>query len=202
MRGRQAEARRNDLKLLEAALEVFTTQGFDAPVSAIAKRAGVGMGSLYRRYRTKEELLQRLAVISMERAAGAAEDGLREEDPWLGLAGYIRACVDFGSGSLAPVAGTIAVTEEMWQVSERAGAAIGELIGRARTSGALRPDVTDLDIALLIEQFNRPVAGVPHLRDRLLTLALDGLRAPEPTPLPGPAPDRHWYESRWGERLP
>ncbi|WP_157252638.1 TetR/AcrR family transcriptional regulator [Nonomuraea typhae] len=202
MRGRQAEARRNDLKLLEAAQEVFTTQGFDAPVSAIAKRAGVGMGSLYRRYRTKEELLQRLAVISMERAAEAAEEGLREPDPWLGLAGYIRACVGFGSGSLAPVAGTIEVTEEMWQVSDRAGTVIGALIGRAQEAGALRADITDLDIALLIERFARPVAGDTHLRERLLTVVLDGLRGPGVTPLPGPPPDREWYESRWGERLP
>lgn len=202
MRGRQAEAARNDDKLLRAAREVFTAQGFDAPVSAIAKRAGVGMGSLYRRYRTKEELLQRLCVIAMERSAEAAEEGLRDEDPWRGLAAYIRTCVESGSGALAPVAGTIEVTEEMWRAAARGSEVIGRLIDRAHRAGALRLDATALDIALLIEQFSRTIDGNREVRRRLLAIALDGLRAPAATPLPDPPPNRQWYESRWGERLP
>ena len=63
VRGRQAEARRNDLVVLEAARDVFTAQGAGAPVSAVAGRAGVGMGTLYRRYGSKTELLQRLCVL-------------------------------------------------------------------------------------------------------------------------------------------
>ncbi|MFI6504602.1 hypothetical protein [Nonomuraea typhae] len=111
----------------------------------------------------------------------------------------MRARVGFGSGSLAPVAGTIEVTGEMRQISGRAGTVSGTLIGRAHEAGALR---ADLYIALLIERFARPVAGDTHLRDRLPAIALDGLRGPGATPLPGPPPDREWYESRWGERLP
>ncbi|MFI7702362.1 TetR/AcrR family transcriptional regulator [Nonomuraea sp. NPDC049480] len=201
-RGRQAEAARNDLRLLQAAHEVFTTQGFDAPVSAIAKQAGVGMGSLYRRYRTKEELLQRLCLIAMERVVEAAEAGLAEEDPWAGLELYVRTCVGLRSGALAPVAGTIEVTDEMWRASRRATELADRLISRAREAGVLRGDVTTLDVSLLMEQFSRPAPGPehPNVKGRLLTIVLDGLRAPGTTELPGDAPGLDWYEGRWGER--
>src|SRR6516165_10102135 len=92
--GRQAEARRNDLAVLEAARDVFTARGASAPITAVAERAGVGMGTLYRRYGSKTELLQRLCVLAMEQALDAAADALAAADPWTGLAGYIRACVD------------------------------------------------------------------------------------------------------------
>ncbi|MGR6915775.1 TetR/AcrR family transcriptional regulator [[Actinomadura] parvosata] len=202
-RGRQAEAARNDLRLLRAAHEVFTTQGFDAPVSAIAKQAGVGMGSLYRRYRTKEELLQRLCLIAMERVVEAAEAGLAEPDPWEGLALYVRTCVANRAGALAPVAGTIEVTDEMWRVSRRADEVAEQVVARAHEAGVLRSDVTMLDISLLMEQFGRPAAGPPRpeheqVKQRLLAIALDGLRAPGRTPLPGEAPTLEWYERRWG----
>ncbi|WP_220039859.1 TetR/AcrR family transcriptional regulator [Nonomuraea aridisoli] len=203
-RGRQAEAKRNDLRLLAAAHEVFTRQGFDAPVSAIARQAGVGMGSLYRRYRTKEQLLQRLCVIAMERTVEAAETGLAHADPWEGLALYVRTCVANRSGALAPVAGTIEVTDEMWRTAREADEAAERLVTRAHEAGVLRRDVTMLDISLLMEQFSRPAPGPPspehdHVRHRLLAIALDGLRAPGATALPGEPPTLEWYESRWGD---
>src|SRR5215475_4953452 len=85
-RGRYAEAARNDRLVLDAAREVFTSQGFDAPVSAVAQRAGVGIGSLYRRYGSKTELLQRLCTLAMEQAIEAAQAALAVGDPWAGLA--------------------------------------------------------------------------------------------------------------------
>ncbi|TMR22842.1 TetR/AcrR family transcriptional regulator [Nonomuraea turkmeniaca] len=190
--------------MLQAAHEVFTTQGFDAPVSAIAKQAGVGMGSLYRRYRTKEELLQRLCLIAMERVVEAVEAALAEEDPWAGLELYVRTCVGLRSGALAPVAGTIEVTDEMWRTSRKATELATRLISRAREAGVLRDDVTMLDVSLLIEQFSRPAPGPPseqhqHVKQRLLAIALDGLRAPGRTELPGDPPSLEWYEGRWGE---
>src|SRR5690242_21410195 len=112
-RGRQAEARRNDLVVLEAARDVFAAQGPDAPISAVAARAGVGMGTLYRRYGSKTELLQRLCVLAMQQALDAAADALRADDPWTGLVGYIRACVELRSGALAALAGQVETTEEM-----------------------------------------------------------------------------------------
>jgi AcrR family transcriptional regulator len=201
-RGRQAEAARNDRRVLQAARDVFTTQGFDAPVSAIAARAGVGMGSLYRRYGSKEELLQRLCVLAMEQTIEAAQSGLDAKDAWTGLAGYMRECVGFCSGAFAPIAGTISTTREMWDTSRRVRACHEKLVARAHAAGVLRRDVTALDISLLIEHFSRrgtpgPPEEADNARTRLLTITIDGLRAQHTTPLPGHPPTWDAYHSRW-----
>jgi AcrR family transcriptional regulator len=118
-RGRQAQARRNDLAVLEAARDVFTAQGAGAPISAVAERAGVGMGTLYRRYGSKSELLQHLCLLAMEQALEAAGEALKSDDPWAGLAGYITACVELRSGALASLAPTIETTAEMRRTAQR-----------------------------------------------------------------------------------
>ena len=207
--GRQAEARRNDLGVLEAARDVFTAQGADAPVSAVAKHAGVGMGTLYRRYGSKTELLQRLCVLAMDQALAAADDALAASDPWDGLCGYIRACVEMRSGALGSLAGQIDVTDEMLRTARRGMTLAGEVVARAHRAGSLRPDVTALDIALLIESLSRRAPGASgsaapaeadeerNAQTRLLTVAFDGLRAPGATPLPGRAPSASRYTGRW-----
>lgn len=202
-RGRQAEARRNDLAVLEAARDVFATQGADAPVAAVAERAGVGMGSLYRRYGSKAELLQQLCILAMEQAHAAAREALAAEDPWTGLAGYVRAGVELRSGALAPLAGEIETTPEMLRTYRHGRGLLDEIVARAHRDGSLRPDATALDIAWLVEQFSRrpPDAVDPgeaaRVRARQLAIALDGLRAPGREPLPGPPPSRRRYEGRW-----
>jgi AcrR family transcriptional regulator len=201
-RGRQAEARRNDQRLLEAAREVFATEGADAPVSAVAERAGVGMGSLYRRYKNKNELLQRLCVLAMEQTIDAARVALDADDAWSGLSEYVRTCVANGSGSLAPLAGSIDTTPEMWDISRRGRRLLERVVARAQRSGALRTDVTALDVAWLIELFGR-LGATPrgadekNVRQRLLSIALDGLRAIDAQPLPGRPPSASHYERRW-----
>jgi AcrR family transcriptional regulator len=204
--GRQAEARRNDRAVLEAARDVFSARGADAPISAVAERAGVGMGTLYRRYGSKTELLQRLCVIAMEQALAAAEVALNAADPWTGLTTYIRACVEMRSGALAALAGHVDVTAEMRATAERSIAAMTEITVRAHRDGSLRGDVTALDVSLLIEMFSRRAPDLPDLaeernaRDRLLAITLDGLRAGGATPLPGRPPSRDRYVGRWSSR--
>jgi AcrR family transcriptional regulator len=207
--GRQAEARRNDRAVLDAARDVFAAQGADAPISAVADRAGVGMGTLYRRYGSKTELLQRMCVLAMEQGIEAAGEALQADDPWAGLCGYIRACVEMRSGALGSLAGQIEVTEEMLSTARQGMTIAREVVARAHRAGSLRADVTALDIALLIESFSRRAAGSGALYDpadadevrntqaRLLTVALDGLRAPGVTPLPGRAPSAARYAGRW-----
>ncbi|MEV5897416.1 TetR/AcrR family transcriptional regulator [Nonomuraea fuscirosea] len=201
-RGPQALAARNDQALIEAARHVFTTQGFDAPVAAVAEHAGVGMGSLYRRYRTKDELLQRLCVDSMDRVAAAARDGLAHEDPWQGLASYIKECVAFGFGILAPLAGALDVTPEMRQANQRAQQLADELVARAHRAEVLRADVSTMDISLLIGQFGRTMPAPPgrseeEIRSRLLAIALDGLKAHNTGSLPGEPPNAQHYQALW-----
>ena len=211
--GRQAEARRNDLVVLEAARDVFSALGADAPVSAVADRAGVGIGTLYRRYGSKAELLQRLCVLAMEQAVAAADDALGADDPWTGLAGYVRACVELRSGALAALAGQIETTAQMHAVARRSMTRLAEIVARAHRDGSLRPDVTALDVTWLIEQFSRrsldllDPAEARNVRSRLVAIALDGLRAgpdrtrPDRTgpeqALPGRSPSRSHYVNRW-----
>jgi AcrR family transcriptional regulator len=201
-KGRQAEAARNDLKVLDAAREVFTTQGWDAPVAAVAERAGVGMGSLYRRYGSKSDLLRYLCMLSMQQNIEAATNALALDDPWASLASYVRACVALGVGAFAPLAGTIEVTEEMVATAKKSNRLLTRIAARAHQSGQLRSDVTDTDIWWLIEQFSRHSANPysaddPNVRARILAISLDGLRPQSGPPLPGPAPDRHANARRW-----
>jgi AcrR family transcriptional regulator len=208
--GRQAEARRNDLVVLEAARDVFSALGADAPVSAVADRAGVGIGTLYRRYGSKTELLQRLCVLAMEQAVAAADDALGASDPWTGLAGYVRACVELRSGALAALAGQIGTTEQMHAVARLSMTRLAEIVARAHRDGSLRPDVTALDVTWLIEQFSRrppdPVDADEqrNVRARLVAIALDGLRTQDGPragrTLPGRPPSRARYVGRWSSR--
>jgi AcrR family transcriptional regulator len=204
-KGRQAEAARNDQRVLEAAREVFAAQGWEAPVSAIAERAGVGMGSLYRRYGSKTELLQYLGLLSMRQVVGVGEAALAADDPWDGLLGYVRACVGLGAGAFAPLAGTIEVTSEMLTTAKRSNELLRGVLARAQRSGQARPDVTDADVWGIIEHFSRRSANFrtpddPGIRERILALTLDGLRPQSETCLHGTPPDPHAAARKWTNR--
>ena len=200
-RGRQAEARRNDRAVLDAAREVFAVHGPDASVAQVAAQAGVGIGSLYRRYPTKEALLQHLCRSSMLQQVTAAEEALDPgRDPWEALAGFVRECVGFRAGVLSAVAGRMAVTEEMRAIARHAHDLLEELVQGAKRAGALRGDATSVDIHELIELFSRRPAGDTLAHERLLAVALDGLRSPGSPPLPGPAPEWQAYVRRWSGR--
>lgn len=209
--GRRAQAERNDRALLRAAREVLAVEGAHASVAAIAARAGVGIGSLYRRYRTKEELFQRLCVIALDDYLRAALEGLERADPWAGLAHYVQTSIALGPGSLAPIAGTIAVTEEMAEKNRRSDEAVQALVDRAHAAGALRADVTAADLELLIEQLAKSplldqlakqgrtdlIEAAENARGRINAIALDGLRNPAAPPLPGRPPGYELFTERW-----
>ncbi len=208
---RRPQAERNDHAVLQAAREVLAEDGAHASVGAIAARAGVGIGSLYRRYRTKEELFQRLSLLSLRHWNDAAERALAQDDPGAGLAGFVMECAEFGQGTLGPVAGTIEVTEEMAAASAHGDELLERLVTRARAAGALRPDVTAVDITLLIEQLGRSplvdqlrrqrrddlLDDAVAARRRLLAIAAAGLRPGDVPPLPGPPPSLALLTERW-----
>jgi len=209
---RQAEAERNDRALLDAAKEVLAVDGAHASVAAIAKRAGVGIGSLYRRYRTKEDLFLHLMSVTLDQYIDAAETGLAIDDPWDGLAHYVRSVIAFGPGSMAPVAGTLTLTPDVIEKSERGDRAVAALVARAHDTGVLRPDATAMDVELLIEQLSKSplldqlaqqgrtelMPAARNARDRLTAIALDGLRARgNPPPLPGEPPGYELFSARW-----
>jgi AcrR family transcriptional regulator len=208
---RRADAQRNDRALLQAAREVLAADGAHASVAAIAARAGVGIGSLYRRYRSKDELFQHLSVVALEQWLAAAQKGLAQDDPWEGLVHYITAGIDIGPGSLAPIAGTIDVTEEMAAKARQGDEAVEALVARAHAAGVLRADATAADISLLIEQLSTSplleqlkrqgrtdlTEAAKNARKRLVAIALNGLRTTTSGPLPGPAPSNLLFTERW-----
>ncbi|GAA3467304.1 TetR/AcrR family transcriptional regulator [Nonomuraea roseola] len=203
MSGRRAQAARNDEAILQAARAVFTTDP-SAPISAVSERAGVGISALYRRYGSKEGLLQKLCGDGLELYIAASEKSLAMRgDPWEAFTTYMRDIVDADSSSLTiALAGTFHPTEELYHASARASQLAIEVHDRAVKAGALRPDVTAADIALLFEQIASIKLGdgqrTTELRHRYLTLVLDSLRNPPAhQPLPGPPPTDEELEQRW-----
>jgi AcrR family transcriptional regulator len=196
--GRRAEAARNDELILEAAREVFLTDP-GAPISAVAARAGVGIGALYRRYASKDLLLQRLAADGMGRYLTEVRAALDDDgDPWIAFTRFMRRCIDIGAGALTQrLAGSFTSTEELQQQGREVYQATQDLLDRAKKAGALRPDVEVGDLSLLLEQLQGIRIGGPvrssQLRHRYLALVLDGLHLAGAPQLPSTPPT--WQET-------
>jgi len=195
--GRQAEAARNDRLILEAARQVFTADP-DAPISTVAERAGVGISALYRRYRSKEDLLHRLAADGLARFNAEAEAALADDgDPWQAFASFMRRVVDANTHSLTlHLAGTFKPTEELWREGDRGGRLTAQILERAKNAGVLRPDIEVGDLTMLFEQLAAVELGDEQrsreLRQRYLALMFDALRARAAMLLPGSPPS--WEE--------
>ena len=198
--GRHAEAARNDELILAAARAVFVADP-GAPITAVAKRAGVGISALYSRYGSKEELLRTLCHEGLQRFVAETEAALDDDrDPWLVFESYMRRLVAADTSSLTlALAGSFTPTEEMTALAERANQLSAELFARFAT--VLRPGVEVHDLSLVFELVAAVKLGDParnaELRDRYLTAILDGLRAENREPLPGPAPDWREIYARW-----
>ena len=196
--GRRAEAARNDERILASARAVFLADP-DAPIAAVAKHAGVGIGALYRRHASKDELLQRLAADGMrtyldEVRAALADDG----DPWIAFTRFMRRCIDIGAGALTQrLAGSFTATDELVRQGREIHEATQELLERTKAAGALRADVEVGDLSLLIEQLQSiriaDQVRANQLRHRYLTVVLDGLHLADAPQLPGTPPS--WQET-------
>jgi AcrR family transcriptional regulator len=200
--GRRAEAARNDGLILAAAREVFTADP-GAPISAVAKRAGVGISALYRRYESKEELLRRLSADGLNTYIGVVEEALADEgDPWEAFARFMRRAVDSDTNSLTSrLAGTFTPTEQLYRDGQRARELSERLLERVRRAGVIRADLVFDDIALLLEQLAAVRIGDKErslqLRHRYLALFLEAIRAPAEGELPGPPPSWEEVGGRW-----
>jgi AcrR family transcriptional regulator len=200
--GRRAEAARNDERILEAARAVFIADP-GAPISAVAEHAGVGVGALYRRYPSKEELLRVLCADGLRRFIEAAEAALADHgDPWEAFAGFMRRCVEADTNSLTQrLAGTFTPTEELYREAGRAQGLLTALFDRTQAAGAIRGDLVVNDVGLLLEQVAALRIGddarTHELRRRYLALLLEAVRAPSEDPLPGPPPGWEELAARW-----
>jgi AcrR family transcriptional regulator len=188
--------------ILEAARAVFTSDP-GAPISAVAERAGVGISALYRRYRSKDELLQQLSLDGLRRYIAEVEAALADDgDPWEVFAAFMRRAVDADTNSLTlHLAGTFTPTEAHWRDGEKSAQLNTRLLARTKAAGALRQEIEVGDLSLLFEQLAAIKVDDPErtrqLRHRYLALLLDALRDTSGAPLPGPPPSWEEISRRW-----
>ena len=192
----RADARRNLDKIVEAAAEVVAERGINAPMEAIAKRAGVGVGTLYRRFPDRAALIAALSrhyVTSVNKAVEAAVTSA--SDAWSAIRDFVDWVAEPGRGALAAALAelpkeTLADMEEFEEDQRRWVQQLDELVRRAQADGMMRPDVSAEDLVHLLDVFTchpdalpTPVAAQPT---KYLHLVLDGMQAAVATPLPAP----------------
>jgi AcrR family transcriptional regulator len=196
--GRRAEAARNDERILASARAVFLADP-DAPIAAVAKHAGVGIGALYRRYAGKDDLLQRLAADGMQAYLTEVRAALDDDgDPWIAFTRFMRRCIDIGAGALTQrLAGRFTATDELTRQGREIHAATQELLRRTKAAGAMRADIEVGDLSILLEQLQAIRIGdqvrANQLRHRYLTVVLDGLHVADAPQLPSTPPS--WQET-------
>jgi AcrR family transcriptional regulator len=183
----------NRERLLVAARELFAEQGFDVTLDDVAARAGVGVGTAYRRFANKAELLDALFAEQTVEVAAAADAGLLDRNPWHGLVNYLETSLALqlrDKGLAQIVSGDrIGVEQHDWN-REVMAPKNRALVARAQEAGMLRGDVTGTDLTFIQVALNAVMArsrhAQPDLYRRYLHLMLDGLRAVpgKPTPLP------------------
>ncbi len=202
LRGRQAQAVHNDERILGAAREVFLDDP-QAPIAAVAERAGVGIGALYHRYAGKEDLLRTLCRTGQEIYLAEIRQALAASDePWEAFTSFLRRIVAANThGLTVRLAGTFEPSDEQLALAEQMQSLGIELFERARSTGRLRDDITYLDIEFLLEFLASVKLGdasrTAELRQRHLTVIIDGLRPGKHTQLPGRAPTWQEQTERW-----
>jgi AcrR family transcriptional regulator len=178
-RPKRADARRNYDKLIAAAHDAFAEAGTSASLEDIARRAGVGIGTLYRHFPTRQHLLEAVYLEEVEAICRTAADfeGL---PPWEALSGWLHAFVGFAATKRALADELFNYIERDAVVFQTCGAAIttvgGALLKRAQDAGEVRPDTNITDIARLVGGISVINATDPEQIERILDVALDGLR--------------------------
>jgi AcrR family transcriptional regulator len=195
---------RGERTVLDAARAVLLRDP-RATMADVARAAGIGVGGLYRRYSSKQELLRKVCDDNLRRYIAIGEAALADsEDPWASFGTFLDQVVQDGIHQLTPcLAGVVSLDDELRVLADQAGDVVERVLKAARGTGLLRADVGAPDVTLLVEQLGTIDLGDPlrtaGLRRRYLALILDGLRADAATGrLPGPAPREDELGVRWG----
>jgi AcrR family transcriptional regulator len=179
----RADAERNRLRLLAAAKDLFATRGLDVTLDDIARHAGVGTGTAYRRFANKDELIDALMVDRIAELGAIAQECLEEPDPWIGLTSYFDRALalqaaDRGLKEVLFSSGR--GRERSNQARLKIAPVVTQLVRRAKEAGAVRADLDTSDVPLInfmlntIVDFSRTIE--PELYKRYLAIVLDGLR--------------------------
>jgi len=187
------DAERNRQRILQAAAEVFNERGLDVSLDEIARYAGVGVGTVYRRFRTKEELVEALFMDRLDQIAAIADEAFEAPDPWCGLVCFMERMAELMAGNLGLRQMLMFATygQDLVAVARQRNAPlVHRLVEQAQAAGQLRTDLKQTDIPFIVfiltEAAHLAQAANPGIWRRYLTLILDGMRPERQgvTPLP------------------
>jgi len=178
------DAERNRQRILHAAAEVFTQRGLDATLDDVARQAGVGIGTVYRRFPDKETLVAELFQDRIDAMVAVAEDACTAPDPWLALVSFLEYAAATLAGDLGLRQLMMFATygrDRVAYAREQMRPVVARLVERAQAAGTLRPDFSATDVPLIafllasVAEYAGPVQ--PDIWRRYLALIVDGMRA-------------------------
>jgi AcrR family transcriptional regulator len=177
------DAERNRQRVLRAAAEVFTERGLEATLDDVARHAGVGVGTVYRRFADKEALVEALFVERVDEIVTAAEHACAEPDPWIALTSFLERVTAIMAGDLGLRQVLMFATYGQDRVAcarERLRPVISRIVERAQDQGQLRTDLSPSDISFIGLMLATAAEYAWHARPdiwrRYLALIIDGLR--------------------------
>jgi AcrR family transcriptional regulator len=192
----RADAARNRAALVTAAHEVFAERGLDAPLDDIARRAGVGNATLYRRFPTRQALVTAVFTERMVDYARAVDDALAHPDPWQGFCRYVYRVMQLQADDrgMADLLVTTCGDGEIERLRADGLRGVRELIARAQDAHRLRPDFVHQDLVLLLMAnaglLRRTAGPAAHAWQRLAAFVLDGLQTKAATATAPPVSER------------
>jgi AcrR family transcriptional regulator len=178
----RADAQRNRIRVLEAAEAVFAAEGLSVPIDVIAEKAGVGVGTLYRHFPTKEKLFEAIVIDRVTTLAAEARCRTQAEDPGAAFFGFLDHMVDVSASKRDLIMALAGAGVEFEVVAadanEELKAALEELLSRAQAAGAVRSDVT-APVVMSLVGGTCMAADHPGQAETaaLLAIVCDGLRA-------------------------
>jgi AcrR family transcriptional regulator len=182
------DAERNRERILQAARELFAARGLGVTLNDIAHHAGVGVGTVYRRFPDKAQLIDELFEQQLDEMVGLMEAAVQDPDPWQGLTGFLRQNLELQTRDRALrelVLGSREGMERVGRIRARMLPLGIKLVQRAKEAGCLRPDFQPQDIPILLVMLTTIVDAArdvePDLWQRYIEIVFQGLRA-APTP--------------------
>jgi AcrR family transcriptional regulator len=198
----RADAERNRQLLLQAAREVFADQGLDASSKEIARRGGVGIATLYRRFPTRQDLLVATFGPKLAAYTEAIDRALKDPDPWRGFCDYLTAITGMQQGDRGfrdILTQAFPNARELRAQRDRVYHGVAELIERAKATGRLREDFVPEDVPLLLMANAGVVAATaehaPESSDRLVGYLLQAFASAAASELPPPATPQRMYRA-------
>lgn len=183
-RAMRADARRNYERLVEAAREVFAAEGEGASMEAVARKAEVGIGTLYRHFPKRIDLVEAVYTTDVDELVEAADRAVATLEPWPAVVAFLEAFVRYAQSKRTFLNELREAFEEHPDLKlasrERIDAATELVIRRAQEAGAMRADVEGADVTQLLAPMCTSPTITRDQTERLLPLILDGLRATHP----------------------